>query len=153
MITYKIITRKEAKDKGLTRYFTGIPCKHGHLTERLVSSKYCIECQNLYNRKRRGSDPSHTPWLNDPNYESYNSPSSSKKREANARRRARCRKACHPDYIPEVRQIYKDCPPGYQVDHIVPLNGETVCGLHVPWNLQYLTPQENVKKGNRLIDK
>lgn len=39
-----------------------------------------------------------------------------------------------------------------EVDHIVPLNGRAVSGLHVSWNLQILTRSENSRKGNRLIE-
>lgn len=40
-----IITREEAQEQGLTKYFTGKPCKHGHLAERYTVNTRCSVCQ------------------------------------------------------------------------------------------------------------
>ena len=48
-----------------------------------------------------------------------------------------------------IEAIYHHAPRGYDVDHIYPLQGKTVSGLHVPANLQYLTKSDNCSKGNR----
>ena len=46
----KKISRKEAERKNLKRYFTNKPCLRGHLSERLVSSKGCIECYKIHEK-------------------------------------------------------------------------------------------------------
>ena len=58
----------------------------------------------------------------------------------------------------QVRQIYrtaveltKSTGIKHHVDHIIPLCGKTVSGLHVPWNLQVITAKENMNKKNKLV--
>lgn len=41
------ISRKDAIERNLKRYFTGNPCKYGHVKERIVSSRICVECSRL----------------------------------------------------------------------------------------------------------
>ena len=74
----------------------------------------------------------------------------SKIRAKNAKRRA-SKLSATPSWADQVaiQEIYAQCPEGYHVDHIEPLQGKNICGLHIASNLQYLTPEENLSKGNR----
>lgn len=78
-----------------------------------------------------------------------------KKSAWNAPRRARMKS--RPEHRDEIAEFYKQSrrltdETGilHHVDHIVPLNGENVCGLHVPWNLQVLTASDNISKSNKI---
>jgi len=44
----QIISRKEAIAQGLSRYFTGEPCGHGHIDERYVSGRGCHTCRRIW---------------------------------------------------------------------------------------------------------
>ncbi|WP_171134853.1 hypothetical protein [Ruegeria sp. HKCCD7221] len=54
----------------------------------------------------------------------------------------------------EIEVIYENCPEGYEVDHVIPLQGENTCRaiqsmLHAPWNLRVVPMSENRSKGNK----
>lgn len=51
-----IISKKEAVSLGLKRYYTGVPCKHGHIAERKVNNSDCLECKRIRSIKAR-SEP------------------------------------------------------------------------------------------------
>ena len=59
--------------------------------------------------------------------------------------------------LSEIRRIYKEAKAlsatgeSYHVDHIVPITNPFVCGLHTETNLQILTAQDNMRKGNKFI--
>jgi len=69
-------------------------------------------------------------------------------------------KRATPDWVErkELQEIYKQCAEinketgiQHQVDHIIPLCNDYVCGLNVPNNLQIITAEENLRKANRFL--
>jgi hypothetical protein len=83
-----------------------------------------------------------------------------RKYELNARRRAANRLASplwlteqHRLEIEKVYLLAKSLSEStgfeHHVDHIFPLRGKRSCGLHVPWNLEVLPRNENIRKGNK----
>lgn len=53
----ELITRAEAKARGLKRFFTGKQCKRGHISIRRVSDSSCLECRRAEDRVRYQADP------------------------------------------------------------------------------------------------
>jgi hypothetical protein len=163
----EVIARKDAKLHGLKRYFTGKPCKYGHVSERYTLKGVCCDCHALQYDKylTDNADKERTrkaSWMKDfrdnmsqEDRDNYNAsfyrryPASYK---ANARKRLNACRLATPPWVDNaaLTEIYKNCPEGHHVDHIHPLKGKNFSGLHVPWNLQYLPAAENLIKGNRI---
>ena len=49
----------------------------------------------------------------------------------------------------KIKEIYKKCPAGYHVDHIIPLQNDLVCGLHIETNLRVIHARDNLVKSNK----
>jgi hypothetical protein len=237
------IGRVSAKSQGLTYYFTGVPCKYGHLSSRYTSDGTCAECVREKLRRRYANDPD--KWRQKSRLRTLNRTDADRARTAAATRErrknepgrfrkyeaakrqamkndpvraekervrhlnkqkrayavdpekykkiaserhaqnreknnllAREWKKNNPEKVRALNQKWgsvsranrmKRVPPwlteddfkkinsmyrearekGLQVDHIIPLQGKTVSGLHVPSNLQLLTRSQNAAKKNR----
>lgn len=154
-------TRKEALSLGLARY-TGRPCTEGH-TERYTSSGQCVQCdrgrlraewKDPVQRERRDRNSKEFRSSNREYLSAYMFDWQRKNKERVCFHSAKSRASLiqrTPAWseLDEIKEFYDACPPGHHVDHIIPLQGKTVSGLHVLSNLQYLPALENLMKGNR----
>lgn len=132
---------------------------------------------NLMRKKRYNSDYEYREKINARNREIYSLLSDSRKKElsSNNNRLRSKRYSENPDYAANIilrvterkrnllraslgglfreqtLSIYKSArEQNMTVDHIIPIKGKGVCGLHVPWNLQLMTLHENSSKQNKL---
>lgn len=169
----------KAKELGLKHYYTGVPCLRNHLSKRYASNQQCVECLNEYPKEkaresarryrerhpelcRKRSQASRRKNL--PYYrESLRRwrQENPEKARAQVRLRQARQKNATPDWInpSEFIPIYWLAATKteffgikYEVDHIIPLSHENVCGLHVPWNLRVITAEDNRRKNNKLLE-
>ncbi len=56
-MTLIVVTRSHPQAGGLRRYYTGVPCRRGHDSERITATHNCVECAKLASRKWRVLNP------------------------------------------------------------------------------------------------
>jgi len=159
----QVMSRSEARNLGLTHYCTGKPCKRGHIALRRVSDTNCMECERQRLRAEYAVPVERDRRLlackkwseNNVSYLraylfDWQQNNRGKVAAYSARYRAKLleRTPLWAD-LESIQAFYDACPPGHHVDHIVPLQGRIVSGLHVLSNLQYLPARDNLSKGNR----
>jgi hypothetical protein len=164
-----MISRANAQAQNLPRYFTGVACKHGHVAERYTASKTCCECANATANKTKAKDRAKysaqaVKWgkQNPEKRAQYQRTQNTKhpgKRNLwtmnyRTAKATRMPKWLNEGHLFEMESVYTYCSAlrkiglDYHVDHVVPLRGKSISGLHVPWNLQVLPGSENMSKGN-----
>jgi hypothetical protein len=200
--------RYEAMQAGLLTYLTGVPCKSGHIAERMTASGSCVECRREGDRRRYALDPQKICERKKAQYVAKPEEMRRKRREnyaknavkerAIARVRSAEWRAANPDKVKAqspLKKAYAEANPeksaanlakrraaklqrtpkwlsvddfwlieqayevaalrskatniAWHVDHIFPLQGELVSGLHVPTNLQVIPWFDNLSKANK----
>ena len=149
-----VISRAEAKRQGLPRYFTGKPCKHGHISERATHNGLCLECKREQARESYAADPEKKI----ASVDRWRRSNLRKKQVINAQwaaaQRCEAKEELTPHQQWQVAQIYKLCNTltlqtgiVFNVDHYIP-----VCkgGRQVPENLWVIPAEQNRKKGAKL---
>jgi 5-methylcytosine-specific restriction endonuclease McrA len=168
--------RLRAIAEGKTRY-EGLPCKYGHGNTRYVANQDCVECRRLRKNEarkktqkygKRGRPKStRTPEeikesIRRASKKYWNKPENAGKRAAKRVRYKASKIQRTPKWVSQeetekIKSLYekaiqktKETGIQWHVDHIIPLKGKIVSGLHVLNNLQIITAQDNLQKGNKL---
>lgn len=179
-------TRKEALLAKESQYFTGVPCKHGHLAARRAKTGECLKCRALKLTIWRKENCEKVKIHNTHQYKKHSEKIKiqakkyyiensdvvkQKQREyqkkniskyiANNAKRELSKKQRTPAWLTEedywmIEQAYelatlrtKLLGFPWSVDHVIPLQGKNVSGLHVPINLQVISAKANRQKSNR----
>lgn len=161
---FKNLSNNKPRSVSYTKYFLYLyGYKHCHSCKNILAlSEYysnkslwdslCSLCK--YCDKQRGKEykDSNKEKIKKSYYIWYDSNKHIRAQNSAKRRAARKQASIfliHDNYKKEIIHIYKEASDkNMQVDHIVPIQGKYVCGLHVPWNLQLLNKSDNASKGN-----
>ena len=166
-----IITRPQAIEAGLSRYFTGKPCKRGHIEERTVDKCWCVGCrrEDAYARAsipevraknvarlkaRRDANPDE----NRRNVAKWKRENRAKVIEQKARRRGLDSKSW--DALDDFdRFVWQEAGRirddrikatgfGWDIDHMIPLSAG---GDNKFYNIQVIPRSMNLSKGAKMI--
>lgn len=165
-----IIAKKTAIEMGMRFYFTGIECLHGHMAPRYVKTAACLECHaarlSAWRAKNRDHVNAYNATYQEENREYFRTWHSRnyEKSIAPKRRRQRMKmngalkiedpvwQRINKTRFKHLRQLAKQYEEWtgvkFEVDHIVPILDEKVCGLHWYGNWQLIPMRLNrLKRG------
>jgi len=105
----------------------------------------CRDCQKLSDKERKPQSPEYKRQA----IKLFRTRHPERERaKVAARKAAKLQRTPSWSDLGAIAGFYEGCPEGHEVDHIIPLRGKTVSGLHIRENLQYLSIEENRSKSN-----
>jgi len=138
--------RKRAQAAGEVRYFSGRTCPAGHVAERYTQSGACVQCALLVNNSWHKAHPGEHRRAHPTQYAVYKS-----RRRAAEKAPSWATEICIAAVYGIAERLRKSTGIKFTVDHVVPLQGRRVSGLHVRDNLQILTSSDNSRKFNTFV--
>lgn len=169
----KIVTRKAAQKARLVHYFTGKPCKFGHIAKRYTSDSMCVACKRIrraaYTAERGAEENANRAAYYQAHRDEelarkarYNDAARQARTATENRRRVKKLNAL-PKWFGEFDQLVETeafeladqrrelTGIDWAVDHMIPLQAKEASGLHIGCNLQVIPSRLNNSKLNRMI--
>lgn len=214
----KKVTKSEAIEQGLNYYFTGKPCKHGHVSERYINGGACVACQRIkskefsknnveserirkhldylahkeerndrnksWQKRNRAKVSAYVAKWREKNREKVNERAAElrrknpeKQKEADRRWRAKNKhKVAKKDSLKRAAKLARipvwfgefddfviqeahalaalrgdETGIPWHVDHMLPMRGRKISGLHCAHNIQVIPAAMNVRKINKMV--
>jgi hypothetical protein len=164
-----ILSRKQAKEQQSMFYFTGLLCPNGHVSKRYTTTSNCFDCHSSYykepkaklKQKEYRERTKEQKAIYDKNFSQknldYRNALKSENRAKRKQRTIEWDKEFTEFVSKEAYSLaalrYKYTGIKWHVDHVIPLCGKEVCGLHVWNNLAVIPASENLSKGNKILNK
>jgi len=161
---------KEAKKLGHIKYKSNVTCKKNHEPIRYVGNSGCVQCnlgrpvhkkhkqyvKTYKNRNKKRIQEYNAEYYRRPHVRAMRAMRQKSREQRKRNAEVKFNEEFHNLFMQEAYLLSQlrsqTTKTMHHVDHIVPLKGKNVCGLHSWTNIRVVPSYENLSKGNKLLE-